>query len=243
MNREVQIGDFVIVSCQDQQATYRITNFSSTNDPRFGPIVIELDNQYQLVTINGQWTLYGFINCTVAFHAQAQPIIVESLVSQDSPLRSFPFLGLDVNMKILNDLDDQDLSKACQVDKYFNQICNNEAFWRRRIEKFFPEDLNKKGMFQTFRDFYKELRDLVNNNDRPTAIKKGFLGVLKTFNVKRTNLRLSDANWAARHGQLEILKWLATRGILPDLDGADFAVMNGHLEVLKWLEIRGILPN
>ncbi len=34
----------------------------------------------------------------------------------------------DVDRKILNELDDEDLVKACQVNKQVNTLCNDQVF-------------------------------------------------------------------------------------------------------------------
>ncbi len=43
------------------------------------------------------------------------------------------FSGIkDVDMKILLDLDDEDLYDACQTDKRINDICNDDIFWMKK---------------------------------------------------------------------------------------------------------------
>jgi hypothetical protein len=43
----------------------------------------------------------------------------------------------DVDLKILSELDDRDLFSFCLADKFVNQMCKNEHFWRSRFVKRF----------------------------------------------------------------------------------------------------------
>ena len=66
------------------------------------------------------------------------------------------FSGIrDIDMKILMDLEDEDLYYACQTDKRINDICNDEVFWMRKAIKsgnvVKPEDIS-------WRRYYLSLR-------------------------------------------------------------------------------------
>ena len=45
----------------------------------------------------------------------------------------------DVDITILNRLSDRDLVSACQTNKAYNAICNDQTFWANRIRLRFPE--------------------------------------------------------------------------------------------------------
>ena len=57
----------------------------------------------------------------------------------------------DVDMKIVNMLDDYELGKVCQANKYINkEICNSQTFWRNRV-------LNKFGPYLGDADFIRKI--------------------------------------------------------------------------------------
>ena len=39
----------------------------------------------------------------------------------------------DVDMEIILQLEDRELSRVCSVNKYVNEICQSDAFWYRRL--------------------------------------------------------------------------------------------------------------
>ena len=95
----------------------------------------------------------------------------------------------DVNYKILMELDDSSLGKACQTNQYVKQLCQNEDFWRNRTIKVFgPVFSDKDDVFKYFniylenssnpnkswRDFYINLVDIRENyvNDKNKVIDK-----------------------------------------------------------------------
>ena len=70
------------------------------------------------------------------------------------------FTGIkDVDLLILKELDDEDLFSLCQVDKYINNLCNNESFWLNKLLKKYP-DYKLLKMEATNKDIYKELYQL-----------------------------------------------------------------------------------
>ena len=61
----------------------------------------------------------------------------------------------DVDIKIINQLNDHELGKVCQVNKYVNSLCKDETFWMNRtIDKF---NLREKDSSYSWRDFYINL--------------------------------------------------------------------------------------
>jgi hypothetical protein len=69
----------------------------------------------------------------------------------------------DTDLQILSDLDDKSLFNICLTNKYLNNICKNEDFWRNRFnkrffrkspERFFKESSNIKPENETWRHFY-----------------------------------------------------------------------------------------
>jgi hypothetical protein len=61
----------------------------------------------------------------------------------------------DTDLQILSDLDDKSLFNICLTNKYLNNMCKNEDFWRNRFtQKFTKEPLNIKPNNETWRHFY-----------------------------------------------------------------------------------------
>lgn len=57
-----------------------------------------------------------------------------------SPLKSQAFTGnKDADMIILQNLDDYDLGRVCNVNKYTRDLCRNENFWMNRMLKRFGQ--------------------------------------------------------------------------------------------------------
>ena len=41
----------------------------------------------------------------------------------------------ELNSKILEDLPLYDVARICQINHYFYEFCNDELFWRKRLER------------------------------------------------------------------------------------------------------------
>ncbi len=66
----------------------------------------------------------------------------------------------DVDLIILSKLSDKDLLSFCNVDKYANEICKNEMFWKNRILEKFGNI--KKDDKRTWRDLYLKIVYYIN---------------------------------------------------------------------------------
>ena len=66
----------------------------------------------------------------------------------------------DVDMKILQELNDDEIYKVCSVNKYVSKLCNNDNFWLNRLllNKYYDsEELREiKGDF-TYKEIYRYL--------------------------------------------------------------------------------------
>lgn len=71
----------------------------------------------------------------------------------------------DVDLKILQELTDKELSIVCSVNKKVAELCNDESFWMNRlILKLPPPDNNMKSI--------NELRESNNKNIKPLSYKE-----------------------------------------------------------------------
>ena len=68
------------------------------------------------------------------------------------------FTGVkDVDMLILMQLDDKSLFRTCKVNKYVNDLCKSENFWRNRLQNRF--DVITKPEDKTWKNYYVELAE------------------------------------------------------------------------------------
>ena len=72
----------------------------------------------------------------------------------------------DLDYKILNELNDVDLTKALQVNKQADNICKDQAFWFNRIIQRFPTIpihlFHQYKGDRSWSDYY--IYDLIKNN-------------------------------------------------------------------------------
>ena len=81
----------------------------------------------------------------------------------------------DIDAKIISQLDDYELGKVCQANKYINKICKDEIFWMNRtVQKFGKylgdaSEIKEKYGVLNWQSYYK---NLVKNINR--YIEKGY---------------------------------------------------------------------
>ncbi len=158
----------------------------------------------------------------------------------------------DIDRKILNNLDDEDLVNVCQVNKKAHSICNDQVFWMNRVFLKFGYvggnvlRTNKKN--QSWSEYYiKDLRKINSNNSNQYLISgsdKGKLDhVIISLNLGANIHAENDyaLRIASQNGHIDIVKYLVE--LKPD--GANiyaqneyalrFAIKNDHIEVVKYL--------
>lgn len=70
-----------------------------------------------------------------------------------------------IDAAILESLTDAELGKACQSDKYVETICNDNEFWRKRLEKRFGYEGNLPKMAKhNYRKMYKNTVPYLNQS-------------------------------------------------------------------------------
>ena len=133
-------------------------------------------------------------------------------------------LGIkDVDIKILNELPDEELVNMCQVNKEYNKICNNDNFWRNRILFKYPElnidILNKYKKNRTWSQYYiHDLRKINSTNAQTTlfnGIENGRLDWVIVAVENGANVRVYNdqaVRNASRNGHLDVVKYLVSLG-------------------------------
>lgn len=52
----------------------------------------------------------------------------------------------DIDIVILSNLNDKDLSSACWTDKYISNLCKNDTLWKMKVYKSYPDHVCVKGI-------------------------------------------------------------------------------------------------
>lgn len=112
----------------------------------------------------------------------------------------------EIISQILLALDYKDLMNTCQTNKDFNEVCQDNYFWKLKVEQDYGTVTEDKPSNITHRQQYF---DLMTINNQLWAVEKGRLDILKWLARNNIHLDQYTVNWAAAHGQLKILKWLA----------------------------------
>lgn len=64
----------------------------------------------------------------------------------------------NLDMMILMQLNDNELGKVCQVNKYVNSLCENDIFWMNRFLKRYSIDTTEASSFRSYLNMnWKEL--------------------------------------------------------------------------------------
>lgn len=69
-------------------------------------------------------------------------------------MSAFPTGNELADTTVLLQLDDQEIGRVCQADAYLNHLCQNEFFWKQRIEQRYPEFLHLRDQLQSYRELY-----------------------------------------------------------------------------------------
>ena len=98
----------------------------------------------------------------------------------------------DVNLKILQDLNDEELFSFCIVNKEANKLCENEDFWRNRFLKRFGK-LYTKDENRTWKNFYltivKEFAKEMSYDDK---LDKNLRNIRDSFDFRKQRYGIHD---------------------------------------------------
>ena len=146
----------------------------------------------------------------------------------------------EITKLILLNLDLRDLRKACQTDKYISQICQDEDFWRQKVERDFGREISSlKRREVSYREQYLDLDHLrmkfIFKDNLINALAKRRLDMvvylLETFPEYRYIIRTTTVLGSLICGEL----------IDSTLDQEDIRIYDDEaLQILEY--IFGILP-
>lgn len=227
MSRSVRVGDIAVVTIDGQEYSLGITDIHPTS--------INIGD-YTLVPNNGSWVIRNYpTKHSINFKASLLPIS-----SSDIGLSTSTHIP-EIISRILLSLDYKHLIHACQINKDFNRACQDDYFWKLKVEHDYGTVIQNKPPNITYRQQYV---DFMTIKDPNKAMELGRLDILKWLAQNNIYPAEYATAFAAAHGKLELLKWLDQNGIHPIEDDVTSAMMNGQLEVVKWLvQIKRFYPS
>lgn len=146
----------------------------------------------------------------------------------------------DVDREILSNLDDEELLKACSIDKYtWNNVCD-DGFLKRRILVKYPDIEQYKKPEESWKKFFLRATYFISlmKENYGYIYKSGdFAGqhFILSFGEDKNKLLLT----ATRFGEFELVKWSIENGANDLNEALVLASMEGKLEILKYLIERG----
>ncbi len=147
----------------------------------------------------------------------------------------------DVDIKILLELDYDDLISACETNKEAARICDKDAFWNKRIQHIYNVDLTKYKGKDSFRKVYNILSYYEGdiNGEILEAVKRGYLPLVKQI-VESGDLNEIQIGWAlvyaALVGNMDMVKYLVEDvGAIVGKETLVTPAKEGHVNVVKYL--------
>jgi hypothetical protein len=217
MSRLIQIGDYVPAKIGKQEYYLSITDIRSTD-------IVAGD--HNIIPVGNRWMVRDY------------PIEHIIRFIMGPPLPTYP----EITSQILLTLNYKDLINACRTNRDFNKVCQDDYFWRLKVEHDY-------GMLTQYKPpnitHYQQYIDLMTTDDPNQAAREGRLDLLQWLAGRGVYAHQYIIDDVAENGHLEVLKWLAqTENIYPSQYGANYAAENGHLGVLKWLaETKKLYPD
>ena len=132
----------------------------------------------------------------------------------------------NIDIKILNELEDVDLVKFCQVNKQANSICGDQVFWMNRVFNRFGYvggNILRKYKGKSWSEYYIDLIKYKRGSDKEGVNKHTVNEYLieGSKNGRLDQVIIALKNGANIHADNDIALRLASE--------------NGHLEVVKYL--------
>jgi Ankyrin repeats (3 copies) len=185
----------------------------------------------------------------------------------ETPFKQFDIVALS---SLASAMDDKTLLNFCNADKYFNsKICDDDAFWRRRLDEKYPLLVEfKKGTWKEFylrmayyifkleeefkipyiptkgynpEDFYKEYKDnkYIFDYVMDKAAYGGHMEIVKLMIEKGARYFDDAMRFAAKEGHMEIVKLMIEKGTAMFDDAMYWAAGEGHMEIVKLMIEKG----
>ena len=140
----------------------------------------------------------------------------------------------EMDRHVLLQLDLESLEYMCSTNKYFYDICQNDYFWRLKVQHDFGDDVAQlKPLNDTFKKQYYYISDI----DSDDAAKDGRLDAMIWMERDNRYMDLNTAMYAVIGGNLEILKLLAEMDIFPGEDDIEADIPLQIMDVNKYNQL------
>ena len=151
----------------------------------------------------------------------------------------------DVDLKILSELDDRDLLNYCKTHKYGNELCNNEDFWRNRLQAKFPGAEKYKSPKRTWKNYYLKIIYYLNKYESLmeamlAAVRRNEKDIVQFF-ILKGGPRWTQYDWnsglyrAAQGGHVDLMKFFIQKGADELRSSLYAAALGGHKDAIDYL--------
>ena len=153
----------------------------------------------------------------------------------------------DVDLKILSELDDRDLLNFCKTGKYGNELCNNENFWRVRVQTKFPAASKIKLPSRSWKNFYLKIVyyiDKYRNADdfMFEAVRRNEQDMIDFSILRGASDWINGMKFAAKTGNVELVKFIIEKAELKGAGwyeydwnmGLFWSAQGGHIYLMKF---------
>ena len=206
-------------------------------------------NSGDIININDQQYEIDWINPVGMFLKPLNGLLIQNSDNSWYVYKTTPeiFSGLsDIDINILSNLNDKDLIKVCNINKYAASLCENDELWKIKIvNKFGEEALNYKEADKSWRQQYNTFVE-ISEKDVYAAVAKGYIFMLKMRVGEIQDDPIEVIEEAAFNEHTKVLKWLVEDKILSVENMEDvvfYAVINKLYDLINWLEERDIYPS
>lgn len=150
----------------------------------------------------------------------------------------------DADLLILEKLDDESLIRTCSVNQYLRHICDNETFWKNRLEKNYSDAIPfRNGM--NYKNLYlfivKYLSMSKGNIDYAmlNAAYEGNKNLVEYFISKGAKDFDEGLKAAAEGGHINLVDYFLNKGAITKHVGLDIAARNGDKNLIEFLLSKG----
>jgi Ankyrin repeats (3 copies) len=160
----------------------------------------------------------------------------------ETPFKQFDKVALTA---LARNMDDKTLLSLCKTDKYFNsKICQDDSFWKRRLNEKYPLLSEYKKETQSWKQFYLRMTYYISKLEEefeipyiptksynPEDFYKIYIGGRYIFDHAMDE--------AALGGHIDIVKLMIEKGATYFDDAMSEAGLGGHMEIVKLMIEKG----
>ena len=145
----------------------------------------------------------------------------------------------DLDLKIMSDMDDRTLLEFCKTHRYTKELCNNELFWKKRLNKKYGSF--NKNENRTWKEFYLKIiyyldkylsLDDILYHISIEGIKN--LDLIRFFLVRGANINRGLLG-AATAGHKNLVNFFVNNGANDLFAGYLVASLSGNEEIAQYL--------